>query len=430
MVTNVRPFRVIGRYLLADPIAAGGMATVYLGRLMGGEGFSRTVALKQLHPHFSRDSDFIDMFLDEARMLSRIRHPNVVSPLDVVLVDGELFIAMEYVHGETLSRLVTPGEPTPPSIASAILTQVLVGLHAAHEALGEGGQPMDIVHRDVSPQNILVGEDGVAKVVDFGIARALLRNHTTEVGLLKGKLGYMAPEQLRFEPVDRRTDLYGAAIVFWELLTGQRLFATDSPAAARVQVLGGKIPKPSSVVPSLPSELDDFVMQALSANPGGRFLTARAMALALGQIVHPASVLEVGTWVERAAGPTLAARGEKIIELETVSLSDLTLAHPLGVPGANAPTPVPPNASSSTPPHASLHPIEHTGLSMAPSSITKEPGWRRSRRPHLDPDAARAPRRRAPPRRALLPPLRRSRGVGRCDARSRDGRACRRRAGS
>ncbi|HEX3596904.1 MAG TPA: serine/threonine-protein kinase [Polyangiaceae bacterium] len=380
MVTNIRPFRVVGRYLLADPIAAGGMATVYLARLMGEEGFSRTVALKQLHPHFSRDADFVDMFLDEARMLSRIRHPNVVSPLDVVMQDGELFIAMEYVHGETLSRLVSPGTSMPPAIASGIMTQVLVGLHAAHEALGEGGQPMDIVHRDVSPQNILVGEDGVAKVVDFGIARALLRNHTTEVGLLKGKLGYMAPEQLRFEAVDRRTDLYGAAIVLWELLTGQRLFATDSPAAARVQVLGGKIPKPSSVVPSLPADLDDFVMQALSANPSGRFLTARAMAGALGQAVHPASVLEVGSWVERAVGPTLAARGEKIVELETVSLSELTLAHPLGVPAGNAPTAMPANAASaSAPARSSRHPLEHTGLSMAPSSITKEPGWRRSR---------------------------------------------------
>jgi serine/threonine-protein kinase len=378
MVANVRPLRVIGRYLVAEPIAAGGMATVYLGRLIGEEGFSRTVALKQPHPHFSRDSEFVDMFLDEARMLSRIRHPNVVAPLDVVLQDGELFIAMEYVHGETLSRLVSAGNaPVPPAIASAILTQVLFGLHAAHEALGEGGKAMDIVHRDVSPQNILVGEDGVAKVVDFGIARALLRNHTTEAGLLKGKLGYMAPEQLRFEAVDRRTDLYGAGIVLWELLTGRRLFAAETPADARNKVLGGTIPKPSSIVPSLPPELDHFIMQSLAADPGGRFQNARAMAGALGHVVSPASVLDVGAWVQRVAGATLAARSEKIIELEMVSPSELTLAKPHRPQGSSAPGEV---SSFREPPAREVGGrMDHTGLSMSPSSLTKDPGRRSPR---------------------------------------------------
>ena len=375
MVANVRPLRVIGRYLVAEPIAAGGMATVYLGRLMGEEGFSRTVALKQPHPHFSRDSEFVEMFLDEARMLSRIRHPNVVAPLDVVVQDDEPFIAMEYVHGETLSRLAAAeNAPVPPAIASAILTQVLSGLHAAHEALGEGGKAMDIVHRDVSPQNILVGEDGVAKVVDFGIARALLRNHTTEAGLLTAKLGYMAPEQLRFEAVDRRTDLYGAGIVLWELLTGKRLFAAETPADARNKVLGGTIPKPSSIVPTLPPELDHFLLQSLSAEPDGRFQNARAMAGALGHVVHPASVLDVGAWVQRLAGATLAARSEKIIELEMVSPSELTLAKPLRSHGSALSGEAPSSLEPSGTPERKLGgPIEHTGLSMAPSSLTKDP---------------------------------------------------------
>jgi serine/threonine-protein kinase len=366
------------------------MATVYLGRLLGEEGFSRTVALKQPHPHFSRDSEFVDMFLDEARMLSRIRHPNVVAPLDVVLQDGELFIAMEYVHGETLSRLVAAGNaPVPPAIAAAILTQVLFGLHAAHEALGEAGKAMDIVHRDVSPQNILVGEDGVAKVVDFGIARALLRNHTTEAGLLKGKLGSMAPEQLRFEAVDRRTDLYGAGIVLWELLTGRRLFAAETPADARNKVLGGTIPKPSSVVPSLPAELDHFIMQSLAADPDGRFQNARAMAGALGHAVHPASVLDVGAWVQRVAGATLAARSEKIIELEMVSPSELTLAKPLRS-GSNAPPgDVPSSRDVPAAPIRGLGDrIEHTGLSMSPASLTKDPGRRGPRARVFIPTAA------------------------------------------
>ena len=176
--------RSVGRYVVFDEIAAGGMASVHLGRLMGEVGFSRTVAIKRLHPHLARDAEFAAMFLDEARIAARIRHPNVVAVLDVVHDGSELLLVMDYVQGESLSRLARAMRPggIPPRIAVTVVTGVLHGLHAAHEATTERGEALDIVHRDVSPQNVLVGIDGVARVFDFGVAKAKSRAQTTQDG--------------------------------------------------------------------------------------------------------------------------------------------------------------------------------------------------------------------------------------------------------
>jgi len=320
--------RVIGRYLLCDAIASGGMATVHLSRLMGPEGFSRTVAIKQLHPQFARDPEFVAMFLDEARLASRVRHPNVVSPLDVISMPPELFIVMDYVHGEPLSRLLKRGtrEPVPARIASAIVSQALLGLHAAHEATGEDGEPLRLVHRDVSPHNVLVSQDGVARVVDFGIAKATTSAHHTERGKLKGKLGYMAPEQVNLESVDRRADVFAVGVVLWELLTGQRLFCADNPAAAVQLLLHAEIEAPSRVVPGLPADIDEVVLHALSRDVNERFMTARAMAQALDSAVPPSSMLEVAKWVEARAGAELSARAELLSEVESLRFDDFTQA--------------------------------------------------------------------------------------------------------
>ena len=213
------------------------MATVHLARQLGAAGFARIVAVKRLHERYARDPEFVAMFLDEARLVGRIRHPNVVQTLDVVAeknADGgsELFIVMEYVHGESLVRLLaaarTKDEPVPLKIASAIMIGALQGLHAAHEAKSEAGQPLNIVHRDISPHNILVGIDGVARVLDFGVAKASERVSSTTKGEVKGKLAYMAPEQLNGGEADRRTDVFAAGIVFWEVLAGQRLFVAEA----------------------------------------------------------------------------------------------------------------------------------------------------------------------------------------------------------
>src|SRR5580658_1265694 len=227
------PPRMVGRYALYEKIASGGMATVHIGRLLGPVGFTRTVAIKRMHPQFTGDPEFVSMFLDEARLAARIRHPNVVSTLDVVAMNGELFLVMDYVPGESLARLVRGatlrGERIPPAIAATIMVGVLHGLHAAHEARNDRGEPLEVVHRDVSPQNILVGIDGVSRVLDFGVAKAVGRLHTTRDGQLKGKLAYMAPEQLR-GTTTRLTDVYAASIVLWEALTSKRPFQAENEA--------------------------------------------------------------------------------------------------------------------------------------------------------------------------------------------------------
>src|SRR5450432_3116813 len=187
-----QPVRVIGRYALYGKLAAGGMATVHFGRLLGPAGFSRTVAIKRLHPQFAKDPEFVAMFLDEARLAARIHHPNVIATLDVVALEGELFLVLEYVQGESFASLLRAARdrrtPVPLPVVSAVMTGVLHGLHAAHEAKNERGEPLRLVHRDVSPHNVLVGADGVPRVLDFGIAKAAGRLQTTREGHLKGKL--------------------------------------------------------------------------------------------------------------------------------------------------------------------------------------------------------------------------------------------------
>ncbi|HEX8793260.1 MAG TPA: serine/threonine-protein kinase [Polyangiaceae bacterium] len=312
--------RVVGRYALFDAIASGGMATVHFGRIQSVGGFSRTVAIKRLHPHLASEPEFVAMLLDEARMAARVHHPNVVDTLDIVADEGEMFIVMEYVHGESLAGLLkrcpqTPGEPPLP-VAVAIVASALHGLHAAHDAKNETGEPLNIVHRDVSPQNILVGADGHARVLDFGVAKAVGRLQTTQEGRFKGKLAYMAPEQLSTALVDRRADVYAAAVVLWETITRRRLFRADSEAVLMQLVLAADVQPPSRIVPGLPSGLDDIVMRGLAREPGDRFETAREMASALERCVMPALSVDVGEWVARIAADSLSTRAARVADIE------------------------------------------------------------------------------------------------------------------
>jgi eukaryotic-like serine/threonine-protein kinase len=330
--TSDRSVRIVGRYGIYQPIAAGGMATVHYGRLLGPVGFSRTVAIKRLHAQFAQDPEFVSMFLDEARLAARIRHPNVVPTLDVVAADGELFLVMEYVAGESLARLVrmVVGKsalvPTP--IVVAIMCGVLRGLHAAHEATNERGEPLGIVHRDVSPQNVLVGIDGQARVLDFGVAKATGRIHTTRDGKLKGKLAYMAPEQLRGKTLDRRTDVFAASIVLWEALTGTRLFHGESEGEVLTRVLEGDVVPPSSVVSperATPETLaalraiDDIVLRGLARRPDDRYESARDMAVALDRAATSAKISDISEWVECLAKDVLASRAQQIADIESSS---------------------------------------------------------------------------------------------------------------
>ena len=312
--------RIVGRYALHGEIAAGGMATVHIGRLLGPVGFSRTVAIKRLHAQYAKDPEFVSMFVDEARLAARIRHPNVVSTLDVVAVDDELFLVMDYIQGESLARVwgtfARRGERLPPKITAAILVGALNGLHAAHEARDEHGVPLAVVHRDVSPQNILVGIDGIPRVLDFGVAKAAGRTHTTRDGQIKGKLAYMAPEQFRNEPVTRAVDVHAAAIVLWEALTGKRLIVGDSDAAIVERVLYGTFPPPSELVPELPKEIDAIVARGLARSPAERYPTAREMADALERCLGVASMNEIADWVVGAAGSTLDKRARMVAAIE------------------------------------------------------------------------------------------------------------------
>ena len=340
------PIRVVGRYALYNEIAAGGMATVHIGRLLGPVGFARTVAVKRLHPQFAKDPEFVSMFLDEARLAARVQHPNVVATIDVVATDGELFLIMDYVRGESLSKLIRTakklGVHMPPRIAAAIMCGFLHGLHSAHEAKNERGERLNLVHRDVSPQNVLVGADGIARVLDFGIAKAAGRVQVTKDGQIKGKLAYMPPEQLSGREITRGVDIYASAVVMWEALTGERLFKGETEGETLSKILRDPVYPPSDLVPNLPRAYDAPLMQALSRDPKDRQKTARELALQLEKCAGIASPTEVGEWVEAIVGPTLSAREEQIAAIEAGSTS-------LRVPQTDSGRPIPqtPDDSSS-----------------------------------------------------------------------------------
>jgi serine/threonine protein kinase len=348
------PVCVLGRYALYDEIACGGMATVHIGRLLGPVGFSRTVAIKRLHRQYAKEPDFVSMFLDEAHLAARIRHPNVVGTLDVVAQDGELFLVMEYVKGESLVRMMRTvrerGEGVPIPIAASIMIGVLEGLHAAHEAVSDQGEPLGIVHRDVSPQNILVGTDGVARVVDFGVAKASGRVQSTRDGQLKGKLGYMAPEQIGGN-VTRATDVHAASVVFWEMLTARRLYHGDNELQTYANILAGSVVAPSTHAPKVSAELDKIVLKGLSSNPDARFASAREMARSIQRMARIASASDVGDWVEEIAAPTIRSRARVIAAIESagalpaVPSSELPESADPGAPSSHAPVSVEPARS-------------------------------------------------------------------------------------
>ena len=311
------------------------MATVHLGRLLGPVGFSRTVAIKRLHAQFASDPEFVSMFLDEARLAARIRHPNVVPTLDVVATGGELFLVMEYVPGESIARLSRAlrerQQTLPTRLLSAVMAGVLHGLHAAHEAKDERGHALGIVHRDMSPQNVLVGTDGVARVLDFGVAKAAGRMQTTREGQIKGKLSYMPPEQLRGASVNRQSDIYAAGVMLWELVTGLRLFSGDNEGAIVAKVLEGRVEAPSKVLVRSGvknqtlsdstlrglEDLDSTILRALQMEPENRFATAREMALEIERKLQPATGSEVADWVEHIAKDVLHSRAAMVAEIES-----------------------------------------------------------------------------------------------------------------
>ena len=295
------------QYELLGELATGGMATVYLGRMRRALGWSRLVAIKCMHPQYAKDPSFASMFVDEARLTARLRHPNIVPTLDIVADGGHLLIVMDYVEGESLAGLVKlvreAGDRIPVAVACAIIHDLLLGLHEAHEAHDDDGSELGIIHRDVSPQNVIVGLDGLSRVLDFGVAKARSRVHHSNAGEIKGKIPYMPPEQLFGETIDRRVDVYAAGVLLWEALVGQRLFDGSNEESLVRRIDAGDVPAPSTKVDGVSPELDALVMRALCKDADGRFPTALAMAEALSSIAALPPRTEISAWMKRFCRP-------------------------------------------------------------------------------------------------------------------------------
>ncbi|MBI5537045.1 MAG: protein kinase [Deltaproteobacteria bacterium] len=304
------------RYELLVTIATGGMATVYVGRQHGAAGFERIVAIKRMHQHIAGDPNLIAMFRDEARIASLIRHPNVVAVHDMHDESGELLIIMDYVDGVNLRQLRhachSAGSLIPRNVALRIVVDTLRGLHAAHTQRDVDGTPLQIVHRDATPHNILVGADGSSRLTDFGIARAAERSAGTMTGRVKGKFAYMSPEQCASRPADHRVDIFSMGVVAWELLTGSHLFQADSDAAMVAQIARGNYRRPSEVRRGIPLGVEEVVMRAIATDPRHRFPTAAQFADELHREALPyggtATPEEVSAVVMAACGEAVLAR--------------------------------------------------------------------------------------------------------------------------
>ncbi|MGB5265544.1 MAG: serine/threonine-protein kinase [Polyangiales bacterium] len=301
----------IGRYELCFELASGGMASVHLARVDGNPGFEKLVALKRIHPHLASEQEYVEMFLDEARIASRITHSNVCSVFDFGQADGEYFIAMEYLVGEPLSRVHRRvladvnqrSSPLLPMRMARIIAQACEGLHAAHELTGADGESLHVVHRDVSAENLFVTYDGATQVVDFGVAHARQRVHHSEAGQVKGTFPYMAPEQMTSAAVDRRVDVWALGAVLWELLTQRKLFLRETDVNTMYAVLSGEIRPPSAHRSEVSTELDEIVLKALQRSPDERWESAREMGKALrrylakqDELIGPA---EIADWMQQ-----------------------------------------------------------------------------------------------------------------------------------
>jgi len=266
MATGIQFPQQFGRYYLTQKIAMGGMAEIFRAKSIGAEGFEKVVVIKRILPHFSEDEGFVTMFKDEARVAAHLAHANVVQVFDFDEVDHLFYIAMEYVEGRDLKRVLDVGarETRPMSIAQSVfvLIEAAQGLHYAHTRVVDG-QPLGIVHRDVSPHNVMISFSGEVKIMDFGIAKAASRSTKTRVGTVKGKCAYMSPEQARGKPLDPRSDLFALGVMFWEMLTGKRLFVGESDFETLNNVLKAEVPAPSELNPEVPKELDAIVLKAL-----------------------------------------------------------------------------------------------------------------------------------------------------------------------
>ena len=314
------------QYLLLDRIAVGGMAEVYRAKSIGIEGFEKIVAIKRILPRLSADDDFIQMFVEEAKIAGRLRHANIARILELGKIEGTYFIAMEYVFGKDLVQIRTRmdelGQRVPAKMGAWIIANVLSGLDYAHRQRGADGAPLGLIHRDVSPHNVLVSHDGLVKLIDFGIAKAASRATQTAAGVVKGKLGYMSPEQTTGRPIDHRSDIFAATTCLYELLTGELLFARTGDLATIEAVRGEEAPPPSTLNPEISPELDAVILKGLAKKPELRWQSAAEMHEALMQYVMGSpptcGAARVRDWMRDTFAEDVAAQSAHLEKLAKV----------------------------------------------------------------------------------------------------------------
>lgn len=294
------------RYRVLEKIASGGMAEVFRAESAGLEGFKKTVAIKRVLPHLSEKKQFIGMFLDEARLSAHLSHSNCVQVFDIGVGDNTYFIVMEYVDGADLKAIIDQarrsGRPFPVEMATLICLRICEGLSYAHEASDPHGQTLGIVHRDMSPPNVLITRHGEVKIVDFGLAKANSQLEKSEPGIIKGKFSYLSPEAALGQPIDHRTDIFAVGIILWEMLAGRRLFLGDSDLETVRQVQAARIPSIKQFHPQATAELDRVLAKALARDPAQRYATARDLGRDLNALLfhsgHPVSSFDIAALVE------------------------------------------------------------------------------------------------------------------------------------
>ena len=367
-----------GKYRLLATLGHGGMADVYLACAEGPAGINKLLVVKELRPVLAQDPDFLDMFLDEARLAARLSHPNIVQTYEALASDGRYFIAMEYLDGQPFNRILAEqakrGE-LPWLQGLRIVSEALCGLHYAHELRDYSGEPLQLVHRDVTPHNLLVTYDGQVKLVDFGIAKVVSSATETRVGMLKGKVGYMAPEQARADAIDRRTDVYGMGVVLWELLARRRMWRSTPDVVILSRLAAGDVPALAAVALDVPPELQLICSRATAAEPRDRFQSAHEFRVAIDEYLHvhePAGDLRS---VGRLVAESFAAERERMRSVIQLQLLDTTrlpavLEHtPTSRAGARDPRQDPPGGGHQNPRPRRWRPLWGGALALSAGAV-------------------------------------------------------------
>jgi len=318
---DLKPGTRLGRYELLLAIAKGGMARVWAARQHGQRGFSKTVAIKTILPHLAEEPEFERMFLDEARIAAMVHHPNVCEIYELGEEGKVLYLAMEWINGESLVHILRSSgkmAPMEPRLCARIIADACAGLHAAHQLTDDMGKPMNVVHRDISPHNILISADGNVKVADFGVAKALGQMHSaTQAGQVKGKIAYMSPEQIAGSgTADRRIDVFAMGVTLYESTTGRRPFTGEGDPQVMHAILQGQYTPPSRIIRGYPPELEQIVTTAMAQDPMRRYATAERMRMALEEFLARSGPIvtnsNVGMFVQQRVGNVLDRRRDRI----------------------------------------------------------------------------------------------------------------------